>query len=70
MGCVDLCESFLHWSSEQLSCVAQVLRLAGHAPGATPECGLVQDSEDCVDCADAMGLSDSICIGAAFICLP
>ena len=70
MGCMDLCDTVLDWSSAQLSCIAQVLRIAGYAPGANPACRLVRDPQECVDCADEMGLNDNVCIGLAFICLP
>jgi hypothetical protein len=69
-GCTDLCDTVLDWSSAQLSCIGQVLRLAGYAPGATPACRLVRDPQECMECADGMGLSDNVCIGVAFICLP
>jgi hypothetical protein len=70
MGCMDLCDTVLDWSSAQLSCIAQVLRIAGYAPGANPACRLVRDPQECVDCAGEMGLNDNVCIGLAFICLP
>jgi hypothetical protein len=70
MGCLDLCDTVLGWSPEQLNCIAQVLRIAGYAPGATPECATLEDPEECLDCADGMGLTDNVCIGLALICLP
>jgi hypothetical protein len=70
MGCMDLCDTVLDWSSAQSSCIAQVLRIAGYAPGANPACRLVRDPQECVDCADGIGLTENVCIGVAFICLP
>ncbi|MGB8222594.1 MAG: hypothetical protein WCF10_08395, partial [Polyangiales bacterium] len=68
--CMDLCDLVLDWTAEQLSCIGQVVRLAGYAPGAAPQCRLIRSPQECLDCSEALGLTENICRGATFICLP
>jgi hypothetical protein len=70
MGCSDLCASVLDWTSQELNCIGRAVRLAGYAPGATPECRVMRNPAECEACAEGAGLTDVVCIGAAFICLP
>jgi hypothetical protein len=68
--CSDLCASFLDWTADELRCIGGVLRIAGYAPGATPECRVIRNEAECEACAEGMGLTDNVCAGLAFLCLP